>query len=137
MSLRGLILMNGKISLDTNIVIRLLKNDKAVVNLLSRKSMIYLPIPVTAELLFAAKNSGRPKDNLKTYNEFIDPCRVLNITRKTADRYSTVRLQLKQKGRPIPENDVWIAAVCIENDLPIITPDTHFDNVEGLEVVNV
>jgi len=129
--------MNGKISLDTNIVIRLLKDDNAVINLLSRKSIIYLPVPVTAELLFAAKNSGRPKENLKTYNEFIDTCRVLNITRKTADRYSTVRLQLKQKGRPIPENDLWIAAVCIENNLPIITADTHFDNVEGLEVVNI
>ena len=129
--------MNGKISLDTNIVIRLLKDDNAVINLFSRKSIIYLPVPVTAELLFAAKNSGRPKENLKTYNEFIDTCRVLNITRKTADRYSTVRLQLKQKGRPIPENDLWIAAVCIENGLPIITADTLFDNVEGLEVVNV
>ena len=129
--------MNGKISLDTNIVIRLFKNDKAVINLLSRKSMIYLPVPVTAELLFAAKNSGRPKENLKTYNEFIDTCRVLNITRKTADKYSAIRLQLKQKGRPIPENDLWIAAVCIENNLPIITVDEHFDNVEGLEVVNV
>ncbi len=129
--------MNGKISLDTNIVIRLFKNDKAVINLLSRKSKIYLPVPVTAELLFAAKNSGRPKENLKTYNEFIDTCRVLNITRKTADQYSAIRLKLKQKGRPIPENDLWIAAVCIENNLPIITADEHFDNIEGLEVVKV
>jgi len=72
--------MNGKISLDTNIVIRLLKNDKAVINLLSHKSMTYLPVPVIAELLFAAQNLGRPKENLKTYNEFIDTCSVLNIT---------------------------------------------------------
>lgn len=129
--------MNGKISLDTNIVIRLFKNDKAVTNLLSRNSMIYLPVPVTAELLFAARNSGRPKENLKTYNEFIDICRILNITRKTADPYSAIRLQLKQKGRPIPENDLWIAAVCIENNLPIITADAHFESVEGLEVVRV
>lgn len=118
--------MNGKISLDTNIAIRLFKNDKAVISLLSRKSMIYLPVPVTAELLFAAKNSGRPKENLKTYNEFIDICRVLNITRKTADKYSAIRLQLKQKGRPIPENDLWIAAVCIENNLPIITVEVIY-----------
>ena len=129
--------MNGKISLDTNIVIRLFKNDKAVTNLLSRNSVIYLPVPVIAELLFAAKNSGRPKENLKTYNEFIDTCHILNITRKTADPYSAIRLHLKQKGRPIPENDLWIAAVCIENNLPIITADAHFDSVEGLEVVRV
>lgn len=129
--------MNGKISLDTNIVIRLFKNDKTVTNLLSRNPTIYLPAPVTAELLFAAKNSGRPKENLKTYNEFIDTCRVLNITRKTADPYSAIRLQLKQKGRPIPENDLWIAAVCVENDLPVITADAHFEGVEGLKVVRV
>lgn len=129
--------MNGKISLDTNIVIRLFKNDKAVTNLLSRNSEIYLPVPVTAELLFAARNSDRPKENLKTYNEFIDTCLVLNITRKTSDPYSTIRLHLKQKGHPIPENDLWIAAVCIENSLPIVTADVHFDDVDGLEVVKI
>lgn len=113
--------MNGKISLDTNIVIRLFKNDFAVIKMLAGFSTVYLPTPVVAELLFTARNSSRPEENLKTYNEFIDACKVLNITRETANHYSTLRLELKQKGRPIPENDLWIAAVCIEQNLPLVT----------------
>jgi tRNA(fMet)-specific endonuclease VapC len=74
--------MNGKISLDTNIVIRLFKNDTIIIQKLTDYSTIYLPIPVIAELLFAAKNSTLQEENLKVFNEFIDSCNVLNITRK-------------------------------------------------------
>jgi tRNA(fMet)-specific endonuclease VapC len=53
-----------------------------------------LPIPVIAELLFAARNSSRQKENLKVYHEFINACIVLNITRETANHYSVVRLEV-------------------------------------------
>lgn len=96
--------MNGRISLDTNIVIRLFKNDPIITKTLVTVSTFCLTIPVIDELLFTARNSSRQKENLKVYNEFIDACNVLNITRKTADHYSSIRLELKLKGRPIPEN---------------------------------
>ena len=127
--------MNGKISLDTNIVIRLFKNDPLVTKRLTTLSTIYLPTPVIAELLFTARNSSRPKENHKIYNEFIDDCNVLNITRETASHYSAIRLELKKKGRPIPENDLWIVSICIEHNLPLVTGDAHFDNINGLEVI--
>jgi tRNA(fMet)-specific endonuclease VapC len=127
--------MNGRISLDTNIVIRLFKNDPLVTKRLTILSTIYLPTPVIAELLFTAINSSRPKENLKNYNEFIDDCNVLNITRETASYYSAIRLELKKKGRPIPENDLWIASICKEHNLPLVTGDAHFDNINGLEVM--
>lgn len=66
--------MNGRISLDTNIVIRLFKNDPIITKTLVTVSTFYLPIPVIAELLFTARNSSRQKENLKVYNEFIDVC---------------------------------------------------------------
>jgi tRNA(fMet)-specific endonuclease VapC len=127
--------MNGRISLDTNIVIQLFKNDPDVIKMLAGMTEIYLPIPVIAELLFTAKNSSRTDENLKKYNEFIDACNILNITRATADHYSSIRLKLKQKGRPIPENDIWIAAICSEQKLPLATGDAHFDNIDDLKVV--
>ncbi len=107
--------MTGKISLDTNIVIRIFKNDPLVTKKLDSFSIFYLPIPVIAELLFAARNSLRSEENLASYNEFIDACRVLNITKTTADLYSVIRLDLKRKGSPITENDIWIASVCKEH----------------------
>ena len=129
--------MNGRISLDTNIVIRLFKNDPIITKTLVTVSTFCLPIPVIAELLFTARNSSRQKENLKVYNEFIDVCDVLNITRKTADHYSSIRLELKQKGRPIPENDLWIASICIEQNLPLVTGDAHFDNINDLKVIKL
>lgn len=127
--------MNGKISLDTNIVIRLFKNDPDVTKMLANLSTIYLPTPVIAELLFAARNSARSEENLIAYNEFIDTCNVLNITRETANHYSTIRLDLKQKGSPVPENDLWIASICIEQNFPLVTGDSHFNNIDGLKVI--
>lgn len=127
--------MNGRISLDTNIVIRLFKNDPIVAKMLTGLSVLYLPVPVIAELIFTARNSSRSGENLKKYNEFIDACNILNITRETADHYSVIRLELKQKGRPIPENDIWIAAICIEQNLPLATGDVHFDNIDDLKIV--
>lgn len=129
--------MNGRISLDTNIVIRLFKNDPKITNTLVTVSTFCLPIPVIAELLFTARNSSRQKENLKVYNEFIDACNVLNITRETANHYSIIRLELKQKGRPIPENDLWIASICREQNLPLITGDAHFDDINDLKVIKL
>src|SRR5574337_950461 len=129
--------MNGRISLDTNIVIRLFKNDPEIIRTLASVSTFCLPIPVIAEILFTARNSSRQKENLKIYNEFIDVCDALNITRKTADHYSSIRLELKRKGRPIPENDLWIAAICREQNLPLITGDAHFDVINDLKIIKL
>ncbi len=127
--------MNGRISLDTNIVIRLFKNDPLITKKLVSSSIIYLPLPVVGELLFAAQNSHRKEENLRLYNEFVNTCNCLDITRETANFYSSVRLELKKKGRPIPENDVWIASICIEHNIPLVTGDTHFDNLDRLNVI--
>jgi tRNA(fMet)-specific endonuclease VapC len=127
--------MNGRISLDTNTVIRLFKNDPRITEVLAANTTVCLPVPVIAELLFAARNSARQEANLKNYNEFIDSCTVLNITRETANHYSAVRLELKQKGRPIPENDLWIASICLEQNLPLATEDAHFENISRLKII--
>ena len=126
--------MSGKISLDTNIAIRLFKNDPVVIQKLTLNTSIYLTVPVIAELLYGAENSAKREENLKKYNRFIDACNILAITRKTAEQYSKIRIQLKKHGNPIPENDLWIAASCIENQILLITDDSHFDGVEGLTV---
>lgn len=86
--------MNGRISLDTNIVIRLFKNDPIVTRKLATVTTFYLPIPVIAELLFTARNSSRQKENLKIYYEFIDICNVQNITKETANYYSIIRFKV-------------------------------------------
>ena len=61
-------------------------------------------------------------------------CHVVPPDDTVASRYARVRLKLKKSGNPIPENDIWIAAICLELDLPLISQDGHFTLVEGLNL---
>jgi tRNA(fMet)-specific endonuclease VapC len=123
----------GEIALDTSIAIRYLNGDEAVVQRVLAANVI-LPLTVVGELLFSAANSGRAAKNLPRYLAFIDACSVRPMRQETAIAYYQVRLNLKQKGKPIPENDIWIAAQCVDNQWTLATNDAHFGNVYGLAV---
>ena len=57
------------------------------------------------------------------------------LVKQHPHRYSVIRSDLKKRGRPIPENDIWIAASCIELDVPLVTRDSHFSSVYDLKLV--
>jgi tRNA(fMet)-specific endonuclease VapC len=128
---------NEPIALDTNIVIDVLNNKKVIVESLQDYQDIYLPITVCGELLFGAKNSARYEANVQRFRQFIQACFVLNINELVAEEYSEIRKALKNKGRPLPENDIWIAATCLVNDLPLATHDRHFEMIESLKLVKL
>lgn len=65
--------------------------------------------------------------------EVIAACRVLAVDEGTAERYADVRDELKRGGRPIPGNDVWIAALARQHGMPLVSRDQHFDFVSGLK----
>ena len=60
---------------------------------------------------------------------------VIEIGDMTAEHYSNIFLQLKISGKPIPTNDIWIAASAMENGMPLATFDKHFSNIQGLLLV--
>ncbi|MGI0486267.1 type II toxin-antitoxin system VapC family toxin [Pantanalinema rosaneae CENA516] len=124
--------MSGEIALDTSVAIRFLNGDTAVTTKVLAVPEIVLPIVVVGELLFGAENSTRPLQNLPRYLEFVSACVVIPLGRDTATIYAQTRLALKQKGRPIPMNDVWIAAQCIEQGWVLVTDDQDFSYVDGL-----
>ncbi|MFM6376479.1 MAG: type II toxin-antitoxin system VapC family toxin [Microcystis panniformis] len=108
--------MSGEIALDTSAAIRFLNGDVGVTKRVLVLPEIILPMGVVGELLFGAENSTRPLQNLPRYLDFIEACTVLPLGKETASVYAQTRLALKRKGRPIPMNDLWIAAQCIENN---------------------
>lgn len=124
--------MSGEIALDTSVAVRFLNGDGAVIEKVLALPEIVLPLVVVGELLFGAENSSRPLQNLPRYLEFISTCIVVPIGRDTTYVYAKTRLSLKRKGRPIPMNDIWIAAQCLEQGWALITDDTDFDYVDGL-----
>ena len=125
--------MSGNsVALDTSVAIAVLAGQ--AVSFLSQSVQEFLlPVPVIGELRYGALNSRRSTENLAEVERLVAQCRVLDITTATADVYARLRLGLKEKGKPIPENDLWIAAVCVEHQVPLVTLDAHFDAVEQLE----
>jgi tRNA(fMet)-specific endonuclease VapC len=124
--------MNGNVALDTSVAVRFLNGDEVVVAHVLTLPKIILPTVVIGELLFGAENSSRSLKNLPRYLEFIEICETVSLGRETAAVYSRTRLLLKRKGRPIPMNDVWISAQCLEHRWLLITDDSDFGYVDGL-----
>lgn len=123
----------NRLALDTNVAIGLLNAAGETGVPTERHADWVLPVQVVGELRFGALKSNRTKENLARVNALVESCAVLDTTSTTAMAYAEVRRQLQRIGRPIPENDLWIAASCLEHGLPLATGDGHFDEVEGLE----
>jgi tRNA(fMet)-specific endonuclease VapC len=123
------------IAIDTNVAIALLNNQPNTYSILSKFDVIYLPITVCGELLFGAKNSKLSIKNTKQYFEFKESCELLVSNLVVAQNYASIRLKLKEKGKPIPENDIWIAAICVTNNIPLCTADKHFNYIDELKVI--
>ena len=106
--------MSGNsVALDTSVAIGVLAGQAG--SLLSQPvEEFLLPVPVVGELQYGALNSRRSAQNLAEVERLVTRCRVLDITAATAAIYARLRLALKEKGKPIPENDLWIAALCVE-----------------------
>lgn len=117
--------------LDTSAYSALQKGSAAVLDVLRRSDSVAVPSIVLGELHSAFRTGTRREANEARLAQFLGKpsVRVLNITAETALRYAEVDVHLRKKGRPIPRNDVWIAAVAMEHGLTILTLDEHFREI--------
>ena len=126
----------GRLALDTNAVIAFRQGIAKVCTLVDDSDVIYLPVTVLGELLYGAFNSTQIKNNEQAIAKFAEYVDVIQIDESIAKRYAEVRFSLKKSGHPIPENDIWIAASCLYLNIPLISRDSHFNYVEGLDVIS-
>ena len=126
-----------KIWIDTNIYSNTLKNFQSATEILEIAENIFISPIVIAELLSGFKYGSRENENRSKFNQFLDSPRVTisTIGEFTAEHYANIFLQLKKYGKPIPTNDIWIAACAMENGMPLATFDKHFSNIQGLLLV--
>lgn len=96
---------------------------------------VFLSSTVLGELIFGAYRSERVEENLEHIAEFAADNTVLVCDANTAWHYGRTKDQLRRAGRPIPENDIWIAATARQHGLTLVSRDAHFGEVEGLETV--
>jgi tRNA(fMet)-specific endonuclease VapC len=129
--------MNGKYLLDTNIVISLLRKDIKIVEKIEEVDEAYIPVTVIGELYFGAFKSKKVEENLQNISNLMENIPVLANSVGTARIYGEIKNQLKGKGTPIPENDIWIAAIAKQYDLTVMTNDIHFKEVVGLKLHSI
>lgn len=120
--------------MDSNVVVAAFAEEQGVVQKLERTptEQIFVPSVVLGELYFGALKSQRQEANLRRVEEFANASNVLPVDAGVARHYGEVRDGLRRIGRPIPENDIWIAATALQRGLVLVTRDSHFEHVEGL-----
>ncbi|MFH1904321.1 MAG: type II toxin-antitoxin system VapC family toxin [bacterium] len=126
--------MNGKYLLDTNIIIALFADEPILTDKIAKAEDISVPAVVIGELFYGANKSGRPEKNSERIDRFASGNVILNCDTETARWYGKVKNSLRKKGRPIPENDIWIAAIAFQHDLTLVSRDEHFEEVEDLKL---
>ena len=124
-----------RLLLDTNIVIALFAEEVAVLQQLSQAMEVFLPSIVMGELYYGAAKSARAKENVERVNELAARSAILVCDAETAQFYGQVKNQLRAKGKPLPENDIWVASFALQYDLALVSRDAHFQEVAGLTVI--
>ncbi len=128
-------LMNqsGRYLLDTNIAIALFAGDPIIQEKVRESDNIVVATPIIGELCFGAQKSNKVSENLQKIDILVEQSLFLSCDLETARWYGIIKNQLQSKGRPIPNNDIWIAAIAIQHELILVTRDTHFDGIDTLQ----
>lgn len=122
--------------LDTNAVSALLDGDKSLGDILAIADSHHLPLGVIAEYQFGLLASRRRHRLQSLFRRLEADSIILYPDRETADWYAAIRHELKRQGAPIPQNDVWIAALARQYTLEIVSRDPHFDQVDRLRRIS-
>ena len=123
-----------KVLLDTNAYSALRRGHELVADRVRNAEEVLVSIVVVGELLFGFRNGSRYEENAQALRAFLDDpnVRVLPVTWDTADQFGSISALLRKKGRPIPTNDIWIAAHAMEAGADLLSSDPHFGHIDGL-----
>lgn len=124
---------SGNYLLDTNIIIGMFTGDPAIEEKMQSSNNLFLASPSVGELYYGAQKSDKIRENLHKINIFVENHIFLPCDLETAQWYGIIKERLQRKGRPIPDNDIWIASIAMQHRLILVTRDSHFDEVESLQ----
>lgn len=126
-----------KILLDSSAYSHLKRGDRRIAEIVRGSEEILLSTIVIGELLYGFRKGSRLERNLQELHDFLSSpyVTVITVSFTTADRYARIAASLRAKGRPIPANDIWIAAHALEAGADLVSYDRHFDQIDGLVLV--
>lgn len=127
--------MSGNV-LDTNIIIDWFRGDTDT-KLFLNNIDFEIPVIFIGELFYGAENSSNKEKHFEQIRKFSEEFTIINSTDETAKMYALIKSELKKQGKPIPENDIWIAAIAVENNKSLVTNDRHFSSISNLKTINL
>ena len=127
--------MSERFAVDTNAVVDLLRHDRLSPPLLQKQNDVWLPLPVAGELFAGVYTSQRVVQNLGELEVLIGEWALFSADLETARIYGRLRGEVHLPVSTSRMNDLWIAAICLQYDLPLLTNDSGFKSVPGLTVI--
>ena len=126
--------MRGQILVDTDVVIYFLNGTEpqaSTVEGLLRERRLFLPVIAVFELYAGVTGSTR----IAAIDSFVEAATVLEMEKNVARKAAGIYTDLKRKGCLIGNDDLFIAATALVNDMSLYTRNTgHFERIDGLEV---
>jgi tRNA(fMet)-specific endonuclease VapC len=124
--------------IDTNAYSALMAGDEKVLNVIADADIVYISVFVIGELLAGFKKGTRENANRDVLEKFLSKTtvRMVSATYDTSEFFASIKNTLFNAGKPLPINDIWIAAHCMETGSMLITYDKHFLEIPGLLLWN-
>ncbi len=119
--------------LDTNALSAFAEEHPRIATILAGAQQIAVPVIVLGEYRYGIAQSRHAARYRRWLDGLIGDCTVLDVTEPTTHHYSAINVELRRAGKPIPTNDLWIAALCRQYRLPLLSQDRHFDSVPGIQ----
>ena len=128
-----------QILIDTNYYVGFKRKQELIVERLRQAEYIGVSTVVLGELLAGFRCGSRERENRRELELFLDSPRVevLGIDEETAEFYAGVFRALREEGRPIPSNDLWLVASALRHGLALATLDSHFSEIDGLLLAGI
>ena len=124
------------LALDSSIIIRHMRTaDPAIATKLKAANELYMPLTVLGEILYGIKRSGNNIRAREQWQKFSQTVVLLMPDEATAAAYADIKDHLASKGRPIPDNDMWIAATAKSHDLTLYCRDQHFEELKEMMTI--
>jgi tRNA(fMet)-specific endonuclease VapC len=127
----------SRIPLDTNVVIAILRGDARQSALIGGEYELFLPSIALGELYYGAFNASDSEKHLTQIGKLLRHVEVVGVDSLVARVFGIIKRELKKAGTPIPENDIWIAAIAKSGDFLLASDDAHFKKVEDLPMFNI
>lgn len=121
-----------RLCLDTSAYSHFKRGEPRVVEMVDRAEWIGVPSVVVGELWAGFLRGARVEENVAELDDFLDHAVVetLCVDDGVARVYGEMVVDLRRRGRPLPTNDIWIAATAAHAGSVVLTFDEHFRQID-------